>query len=159
MSSPTTSALLATIVVATAILGGLAAGQPAATSPLEPAAVVALTPDRLAWETMPGFADGRQRVLLVGRPEAGGQWIYRVRVPTSIRVEAHTHPVDEYVTVLEGSWSLGVGRRFEPSALVAYPPGSFVRIPAGTPHFVATGEGTAVIQASGSGVFATVPIR
>jgi len=39
--------------------------------------------------------------------------------------------------------------------LKGYPPGSFVVIPAGVPHFVATKEETVVVQTSGHGLFRT----
>jgi quercetin dioxygenase-like cupin family protein len=123
------------------------------------ASVVTVTPDALQWQRMPQFADGRERVVLVGNPEAGGDWVYRVRVPQPIRVEAHTHPVDEYITVLEGNWLFGLGTVFDAAKLVSYPPGSFVRIPANTPHFVATGKGVVIIQSSGSGIFTTSLVK
>lgn len=118
--------------------------------------VVMTTPGDLRWQVMPQFADGRERAVLLGNPETGGDWVYRIRVSRPIRVEAHTHPVDEVITVLEGEWSFGLGKTFDASKLVSFPAGSFVRIPANTPHFVATGESTVIIQSSGSGVFATV---
>jgi quercetin dioxygenase-like cupin family protein len=54
------------------------------------------------------------------------------------------------VTVLQGAWSFGVGDTFETSRLKTFPVGSFVVIPAGTPHFVAA-EGETVIQVHGVG--------
>lgn len=127
----------------------------ATTAPTPSVGVKALLPAQLAWQPMRAFSDGRERVDLVGDAAKGGSWIYRVRVPKPIEVMPHTHPVDEYVTVLEGTWLLGSGTTFRKEDLVAYPPGSFVVIPAGTPHFVATGVGPVVIQSSGEGVFAT----
>lgn len=81
-----------------------------------------IVPGDLRWEPMRGFDDGRARAILLGTPDAGGAWLTRTRVPNPIRVPAHTHPVDEQVTVLEGTWSLGVGPTFEDARLVAYPP-------------------------------------
>jgi quercetin dioxygenase-like cupin family protein len=126
-------------------------------SPATPSGAVMFAPDALQWQPMPQFNDGRARALLYGAPEAGGNWVYRIRVPRSVRIEPHTHPVDEYITVIEGNWSFAFGDAFDAPKLVAYPAGSFVRIPANVPHFIATGEETVVIQSSGSGVFATYP--
>lgn len=120
---------------------------------------LALKPDGIDWRPVPNVDDGRERALLVGRPEAGGTWTYRLRVPNPIRVEPHTHPVDEYITILEGRWSLGLGPRFETERLTDYPAGSFVVIPAGTPHFIQVDTPGTVIQSSGSGVFATHPVN
>ena len=65
------------------------------------------------------------------------------------------HPDDEVVTVIEGTWYLGIGEKFDASSLKAYPAGSFIIIPAHVAHFLATQEGPVVVQASGDGVFRT----
>ena len=58
----------------------------------------------------------------------------------------------EYQTVLEGTYSVGKGERFDNSALHAMPPGSFSIMPAGLPHFGFTKDG-AVLQVHGNGPF------
>jgi quercetin dioxygenase-like cupin family protein len=50
---------------------------------------------------------------------------------------------------------LGIGDTFEETKLNAYPAGSFIVIPAGVPHFLATKEGPVIVQVSGHGVFRT----
>jgi len=50
------------------------------------------------------------------------------------------------VTVIEGTWYLGKGTKFDSAKLTGYPAGSFIIIPAGVPHFVAAKEGTVVVQ-------------
>jgi quercetin dioxygenase-like cupin family protein len=70
-------------------------------------------------------------------------------------VLAHTHAQDELVTVIEGTWYLGEGEKFESAKLKGYPAGSFIVIPAGIPHFVAAKESTVVVQVSGSEKFQT----
>jgi quercetin dioxygenase-like cupin family protein len=72
-------------------------------------------------------------------------------MPAGFRVEAHTHPADERITVLQGTWHLGFGESFDASRLKALPTGSFVVIPAGTPHFHST-ENEAIVQVHGVGV-------
>lgn len=108
------------------------------------------------WRTPHGATDGRERAVLFGDPDAGSPfWTYRLRTIRPIQVQAHTHPVDEYITVLEGTWFFGIGESYEAAGLKKYVVGGFVHIPAGTPHFVATGENITVIQSSGSGQFRT----
>jgi quercetin dioxygenase-like cupin family protein len=116
---------------------------------------IALRPQDIQWFTPDYYTDGRQRAHLHGDSAKGGDWIDRVRIPAGSRVLAHTHPDDEVVTVLEGSWYLGMGDRFDEAKLKAYPAGSFIYIPAGVPHFLATREGPVVVQASGQGIFRT----
>lgn len=129
-----------------------------ASNAIDPPPQVAFTPDAIDWQPAPQAGDGRERALLAGRPEAGGTWTYRLRVANPIRVEPHTHLVDESITVLEGRWSLGIGRTFQDDQLKVYPAGSFVIIPAGTPHYIRVDTPGTIIQASGSGVFSTHPV-
>lgn len=117
--------------------------------------VVGLTPEQVRWFTPSYYKDGRQRAQLYGESSQGGAWIDRVRIPAGARVLAHTHPQDELVTVIEGTWYLGEGERFDPAKLKGYPAGSFIVIPAGVSHFVAAKEGGAIVQLSGTGKFGT----
>jgi quercetin dioxygenase-like cupin family protein len=117
--------------------------------------IVALTPEQVRWFTPPYYKDGRQRAQLVGDSSKGGTWVDRVKIPQGARALAHTHPQDEQVTVIEGTWYLGEGERFDSAKLRGYPAGSFIVIPAGVPHFVAAKEGTVIVQLTGIGKFGT----
>jgi quercetin dioxygenase-like cupin family protein len=117
--------------------------------------IVGFTADEVRWFTPPYYKDGRQRAHLFGDSTQGGTWIDRVKIPGGARVLAHTHPQDELVTVIQGTWYLGEGGKFDSAKLKGYPASSFIVIPAGIPHFVATKEGTVVVQLSGTGKFQT----
>jgi len=117
--------------------------------------VVALTPEQVQWFTPSYYKDGRQRAHLLGDSSQDGTWVERVKIPGSGRVLAHTHPHDEQVTVIEGTWYLGEGETFDPARLKGYPTGSFIVIPAGVPHFVAAKDGPVIVQLSGFGKFGT----
>jgi len=117
--------------------------------------IVAVTPEAVRWFTPPYYTDGRQRAQMLGDSSKGGAWVDRVKIPAGGRVLAHTHPHDEIVTVIEGAWFLGVGKRFDLAKLKRYPAGSFIFIPAGVPHFVAANEGIVIVQVSGTGKWGT----
>ena len=117
--------------------------------------IVGLIPEKVRWFTPPYYTDGRQRAQLFGDSSKGGNWIDRVKIPGGARALAHTHPQDELVTVIEGTWYLGEGAEFDSAKLRGYPAGSFIVIPAGIPHFVAAREGVVVVQLSGTGKFQT----
>ena len=70
-------------------------------------------------------------------------------------VAAHSHPQDELLTVIEGTWYVSAGNKYDPAKLQGYPAGSFVLIPAGLPHFVSTKESAVIVQLSGSERFRT----
>ena len=117
--------------------------------------VIALAPQDIQWFTPAYYTDGRQRAHLRGDSSKGGDWIDRVKIPGGSRVLAHTHPGDEVVTVIEGTWYLGIGERFDETKLKPYPAGSFILIPADVPHFLVTREGPVIVQVSGLGIFRT----
>jgi len=117
--------------------------------------VFALTPEQVRWFTPSYYKDGRQRAQLLGDSSQGGTWVDRVKIPGGARVLAHTHPLDEQVTVIEGTWYMGLGETFDPGKLEGYPAGSFIVIPAGVPHFVAAKDGPVTVQLSGVGKFST----
>jgi quercetin dioxygenase-like cupin family protein len=109
-----------------------------------------MTPGDINWTPVDGYPPGYARTMLEGEAASAAPFTYRVRLPAAFRFQPHTHDSDEHVTVLQGVWSFGVGETFDASRLRAVPAGSFVIIPAGTPHFVAT-ERETVIQVHGFG--------
>ena len=117
--------------------------------------IIAFTPLQVRWFTPPYYTDGRERAQLLGDSSHGGTWVDRVKIPAGKRVLAHTHTQDELVTVIEGTWYLGEGTRFDSTKLKGYPAGSFIVIPAGVPHFVAAKDGAVIIQLEGNGKFQT----
>ena len=144
---------LLTVASVVVVLGAVTLAMTSA--PQRKKEIVGITAEQVRWSTPPYYKDGRQRAQLVGDSSQGGAWIDRVRIPSAMRVLAHTHPQDELVTVIEGTWYVGEGERFDSTKLKAYPPGSFIIIPAGTPHFVATNDGAVVVQLSGNEKFRT----
>ena len=117
--------------------------------------IIAFPPLQVRWFTPSYYTDGRERAQLLGDSSQGGAWIDRVKMPADKRVLAHTHPQDELVTVIEGTWYLGEGTKFNASNLKGYPAGSLIVIPAGVPHFVAAKESAVIVQLNGNGKFQT----
>ena len=125
--------------------------------------ITAITPQQVRWFTPSYYTDGRQRAQLFGdssqaTTQAGApadSWIDRSKLPAGLHVRAHTHPQDELVTVIEGTWYVGEGTKSDPANLKPYPAGSFLVIPAGVPHFAAAKDGTVIVQLYGHGKFQT----
>ena len=117
--------------------------------------IIGIMPQQVRWFTPPYYKDGRQRAQLFGDSSQDGSWVDRVKIPAGMQIQAHTHPQDELITVIEGTWYLGEGETFDSAKLKSYPAGSFIVIPAGIPHFVATKENAAIVQLSGTAKFHT----
>jgi quercetin dioxygenase-like cupin family protein len=141
--------LVATLIVLVVITSSLIRGQKGQKD------IVGVMPAQVRWFTPTYYTDGRQRAQLYGDSNQGGRWIDRVKIPAGKHVAAHTHPQDELATVIDGTWYVGVGDNYDPAKLEGYPPGSFVVIPAGIPHFVAARETAVIVQLSGTEKFRT----
>jgi len=97
------------------------------------------------------FAKGVMAAVLAGDPsKAGSPYTVRLKIPAGVKVAPHTHGDTENVTVISGTLMVGVGTKFDAAHMTALPPGSFVSIPAGLPHF-AMAKGDTVLQVTGTG--------
>ena len=91
--------------------------------------------------------------ILYGDPETPGEpFVIRIRELPGTIVPPHSHPVDEHITVVEGTWRYGVGESFDPAALKVLKTGSYAFAPAGTMMFAHAPEG-AIVQVHGVGPF------
>jgi quercetin dioxygenase-like cupin family protein len=130
----------------------LAQGTPTAG---EPHPIVAL-PDQITWGPPPPFlAEGAKVAVLEGDPKAAGPFTIRVRMPDRYRVAPHFHPGTEHVTVLKGTFKLGMGEKFDASALKRLPAGAFATTPPREAHFAET-EGETIVQLHGIGPWGIV---
>jgi quercetin dioxygenase-like cupin family protein len=110
-----------------------------------------IVPNDVKWGPAPKVLPaGAQAAVLFGDPKKEGLFALRLKVPAGYAVPPHTHPVDEVVTVISGTFNLGMGETADRSAAKALPAGSFFALPPGTPHFVYIDEET-VIQITTNG--------
>lgn len=112
----------------------------------------------LEWSPMTpkGFDEGMELAVVRGDPsQADEPYVIRLRFPDGYRFPPHWHPVPENVTVLKGTFRLGMGERADESRIQRYEPGDYLFIPAGHPHFGGA-KGQTVIQLHGPGPFEIV---
>jgi quercetin dioxygenase-like cupin family protein len=107
---------------------------------------VILTPDLVKWAPVASLRPGAQSAVMLGSPDKPGPYVYRVKFPPHYQVEAHSHPDNRTYTVLSGTFYQGLGDKFDESALMARPAGSFYTHAAGAPHFGATKGEEVVLQ-------------
>ena len=67
-------------------------------------------------------------------------------------IPPHRHPVDEHITVLQGTLYFGVGEKFDRAATTELKAGSYAFIPKGSTMFGFTPE-AAIVQVHGVGPF------
>ncbi|HZF40159.1 MAG TPA: cupin domain-containing protein [Blastocatellia bacterium] len=112
-----------------------------------------LTPGDFKWgPAPPALPAGAQMAVLSGDPSKAGPFTVRAKFPDGYKIPPHWHPTDENVTVLEGTFMMGTGEKFDEAAAHEMPVGSFVRMPKGTRHY-AMAKGETVVQVHAEGPF------
>ncbi|HEX2896449.1 MAG TPA: cupin domain-containing protein, partial [candidate division Zixibacteria bacterium] len=112
---------------------------------------VMMTDADLTWTEGPkSLPAGAKMAVLEGDPTKAGLFTLRFKLPANYKVPAHWHPADEHVTVLAGSFSMGLGEKFDEKALKELPIAGFAVMPTGVRHFAWSKDG-ATIQLHGMG--------
>ncbi len=98
----------------------------------------------------PSLPKGAKLAVLEGDPAKEDPFVFRVKVPDGYRVPPHTHPKVERITVIEGTFNIGMGERFDAAAMQTMPAGTYGYWPAGMAHFASV-TGETVLQFHGTG--------
>jgi len=122
---------------------------------LADAPMTMVTPKDIKWGDVPAvFPKGAKMAVLYGDPAKEGQlFIVRLKMPAGYKIAAHWHPTDENITVLTGTFLLGMGDKLDASKTKPFPAGSFAVAPAKMNHF-AIAKQAAIVEVSAIGPFA-----
>lgn len=82
----------------------------------------------------------------------GAPFVIRLRCADGAKVPAHWHPTDENVTVLKGTFLVGMGETYDESKFQKMNVGNFVTVPKEMRHF-ASCKGETIVQVHGAGPF------
>lgn len=93
---------------------------------------------------------GARAALIEGDPAKPGLFTLRLSLPAGYQIPPHYHPVWEHVTVVQGSFKVGMGDTFDNSGGVTLKTGSFGALPPGMRHYAWTTEQT-VLQIHAEG--------
>ncbi len=109
------------------------------------------TPDAVPYGPAPAFvAAGAQLAVLEGDPGASsGDYTVRLKMPDGYRIAPHWHPKRENVTVISGTFKVGMGDRFDESKMGNFPAGSFAYLDPDMHHY-AMASGEVVVQVHGA---------
>jgi quercetin dioxygenase-like cupin family protein len=133
------------LVVAVCLLSFTAVAQDHSTG------IVLNKPDGLTWKPgPPSLPKGAQIAVLEGDPNQEGIFVFRVKAPDGYRIPPHTHPKMERVTVIAGTFNIGMGDKFDEKALKPMPAGTYGYWESGMKHFVQT-KGETIAQFHGMG--------
>ncbi len=135
------------------------AGTPAKRAATKPADHGLFTPGNIKWGDAPNaLPAGAKLAVLEGNPSQAGPYTMRLKMPDGYQIPPHFHLRTEHVTVLSGTFNLGVGEKFDRSAGQAMPTGTFGFLPPKMKHFAwATGE--TILQLHGIGPWEIVYVN
>jgi quercetin dioxygenase-like cupin family protein len=98
------------------------------------------------WGPAPPFVPpGAQLAVLEGNPMAAVPYSVRLKFPANYSIPAHSHPTDENVTVVSGTFYMAQGDKLDRSAGHALGVGGFSHVPAKTNHFAYTKEPVTIV--------------
>lgn len=135
-----------TIILAAGIAAIFVAGAIASDTPHHTVAEAG----NLKWTIPAAYAKGAQFAVVHGDPTKDGMYVVRLKVPAGFRIAAHTHPNDENVTVLSGTFHIGTGDVLDERKGQAIKPGGYAYVAKGMRHYAWFSEDT-VIQLHGMG--------
>ena len=100
----------------------------------------------------PALPAGAKFALLQGDPSQSAIYTIRLDFPDGYRIAPHFHPTDEHVTVISGTFLVGMGDSLDATKTTALVPGGFITAAANMHHY-AIAKGHTVVQVHGMGPF------
>jgi hypothetical protein len=135
---------LASVAVSLAFGAGAVLAQPAH---------ILVPADKVQWGPAPPVLPaGAQISVLEGNPSEKGPITLRLKFPANYNVPAHWHSMAERITVISGTFHVGMGDKLDRHASQTLEPGGFVLLPADMRHFAWTTTPT-VVQINLEGPF------
>src|ERR1700681_571566 len=109
------------------------------------------TPDAIPYGPAPASVPtGAQLAVLEGNPGApSGDYTVRLKMPDGYRIAPHWHPQRENVTIISGTFKVGMGDVFNKNKMAAFTEGSFAFLDPEMHHY-AMACGEVVVQVHGS---------
>lgn len=140
--------------LALVLLGGLALGEEKMSAKKTAATPhVVMQPADIKWgDPPPVFPAGAKMAVMKGDPSKPGMFIVRLKGSDGYKVAPHWHPTTENVTVISGTFNIGMGDHADPAKSTAMEAGAFASMPAKMHHW-AWFKGETEVQVSGMGPF------
>jgi quercetin dioxygenase-like cupin family protein len=133
------------VVALVSLLDGTFAQTPAAPQHTVVAA------DGIQWKAL---RPGAEIAVISGDPDkSGSPFVMRFRYRGKARIPPHWHPIDEHITVLSGTFRLGMGSKGDEAATTVLAAGAYAFVEAKMAHYGWT-DGDTTLQVHGVGPFA-----
>jgi quercetin dioxygenase-like cupin family protein len=138
------------ILAAVTLILVVSSGGWSAQTPYHGDRPILLDPAALQWSDVASMAPGAKIAVIEGDLSQEKPFTFRLKLPANYRIDPHTHPAYERVTVLSGTLHFAHGAEFDRAKTTALPTGGVAIMPPGVPMFGYTEEET-IIQLHGMG--------
>jgi hypothetical protein len=139
------------VIIPAALLLGLSAGIVGAEElPYRGEGHLILGADQLQWTDIASLPAPAQMAVIEGDLAKSEPFTFRLKLPANYRLEPHSHPAYERVTVLSGTLHFAHGETFDREKTQPLRAGDIAIMPPGAPMFGYTEEET-VVQLQGIG--------
>src|SRR5438445_11132230 len=112
------------VAVVTALLGGLCVVLIHQSSATAQDGHTFVTPSDLKWTDVPALGAGAKIAVIEGPVTEAVPFTVRIKLPADFKVQAHSHPAIEHVTVISGTFNIGMGDTLDTSKTHALSYGS-----------------------------------
>jgi len=108
-------------------------------------------PQPFVWVKAPAaYPAGLEIMLIEGDTSKPVPFTLRFKFPDGYVLPPHQHPIEEHVTVIQGTFVVGMGTSGKRETAIEMPVGSFILLPALTQHYVFA-KGVTITQVHGIG--------
>ena len=104
----------------------------------------------LKWAAVPSLPKGAEIAVIEGPMNQAVPFTVRLKFPANYAIPPHTHPAVERVTVLTGTFHMGMGEKFSRAAAHPVRAGDIMIMQPGTAHYAFT-DGEVIVQLHGTG--------
>jgi hypothetical protein len=141
------------LAVGAALLACTERNEPPATAFAKAEGQLLVRAKSIKWSAPPpGLPPGPKVALLLGNPNASGQYAIRVQLPANYKIPFHSYAKAMDVTVVSGTLYVADSQTFDKKKAFAIRPGDFYHLPALVSEFVFTKDQT-VVEIHGEGPY------
>jgi hypothetical protein len=128
---------------------------PARAAALDPTIATYILAKDIKWVS--NAAGTNQTAVLYGDPTKPGLYIVRLKWLAGNMSRPHFHPNDRLIVVLQGTWWMGTGDKYDPDNTVPVPAGSYVTHFGNKIHYDGAKGEDVIIQVHGMGPATATP--
>jgi hypothetical protein len=110
-----------------------------------------MTPSDFKWADVPAMPAGSKITIIEGNMSAAEPFTARLKFPPNTKIPPHWHDTLEHVTVISGSFNMGVGDTLDLAKTQKLDAGSVAIMQPKTHHFGITGAEDTTLQLHGTG--------